>query len=106
LDEQMASGTQLGGDAVSRADAAALAVLQSRIRPSRGITLAAIVYFRLAYRATHRPAPLPAEIPAFYRRAGYGVHWLLYALSTVQPIVGWCDGSSLVGLAFDRDGTQ
>jgi cytochrome b561 len=133
--EQMASGTQLGAHAVSRADAAALAVLQPAYTPlarllhwttaalvlmtipmgfimvevlksgplqnflftlheSLGITLMAIVSFRLAHRATHRPAPLPAEIPALYRRAGHSVHWLLYALLAVQPIVGWIGTSA------------
>ena len=131
----MASGTQLGVDAVSRADAAALAVLQPAYTPlarllhwitavlvlvmipmglimvevlksgplqnflfavheSLGVTLMAIVYFRLAYRATHRPAPLSAQIPTFYRWAGHSVHWLLYALLAVQPIVGWVGTSA------------
>jgi len=54
----------------------------------------AIVYFRLAYRATHGPAPLSAEIPAFYRCAGHSVHWLLYAMLAVQPIVGWVGTSA------------
>jgi cytochrome b561 len=131
----MASGTQLGANAVSGADAAALAVLQPAYTPlarllhwvtaalvlvmipmgfimvevlksgalqnflfalheSLGITLMAIVYIRLAHRATHRPGPLPREIPAFYRRAGHSVHWLLYALLAVQPIVGWIGASA------------
>jgi cytochrome b561 len=135
LAEQMASDTQLRADAVSRADAAALAVLQPAYTPlarllhwitaalvlvmipmgfimvevlksgplqnflftlheSLGVTLMAIVYFRLAYRATHGPAPLSAEIPAFYRWAGHSVHWLLYALLAVQPIVGWVGTSA------------
>jgi cytochrome b561 len=64
------------------------------LHESLGVTLMAIVYFRLIYRATHRPAPLPPEIPAFYRRAGHSVHWLLYALLAVQPIVGWIGTSA------------
>jgi cytochrome b561 len=64
------------------------------LHESLGVVLLAIVYFRLAYRATHPPAPLPAEIPAFYRRAGHSVHWLLYALLAVQPIVGWIGTSA------------
>ncbi len=64
------------------------------LHESLGVVLIAIVYFRVAYRATHRPAPLPAEIPAFYRRAGHSVHWLLYALLAVQPIVGWIGTSA------------
>src|SRR2546427_12837837 len=64
------------------------------LHESLGVVLMAIVYFRLGYRATHPPAPLPAEIPAFYRRAGHSVHWLLYALLAVQPIVGWIGTSA------------
>jgi cytochrome b561 len=59
------------------------------LHESLGVTLMAIVYIRLAYRLTHPPAPLPPEIPAFYRIAGHTVHYLLYALLAVQPIIGW-----------------
>jgi cytochrome b561 len=64
------------------------------LHESLGVTLMAVVYVRLAYRLTHRPAPLPEEIPAFYRIAGHGVHWLLYALLAVQPIIGWIGTSA------------
>ena len=59
------------------------------LHESLGATLLLVVYIRLAYRLTHPPAPLPPEIPAFYRLAGHSVHYLLYALLAVQPIIGW-----------------
>src|SRR5437764_179307 len=50
------------------------------LHESLGVTLMAVIYVRLVYRLTHPPAPLPLEIPAFYRIAGPSVHYLLYAL--------------------------
>ena len=64
------------------------------LHESLGVTLMLLVYARLAYRLTHRPAPLPADIPAFYRIAGHSVHYLLYVLLAVQPIVGWIGTSA------------
>jgi len=64
------------------------------LHESLGICVMAIVYFRIAYRVTHPPAPLPPEIPDFYRIAGQSVHYLLYALLAVQPILGWIGTSA------------
>jgi len=64
------------------------------LHESLGITVMAVVYFRIAYRLTHPPAPLPPEIPDFYRIAGQSVHYLLYALLTVQPVLGWIGTSA------------
>ncbi len=64
------------------------------LHESLGVTLMAVVYVRLAYRLTHPPAPLPPEIPDFYRIAGHSVHYLLYALLAVQPIIGWIGTSA------------
>jgi cytochrome b561 len=64
------------------------------LHESLGVTVMAIVYFRIAYRVTHPPAPLPPEIPDFYRIAGQSVHYLLYALLAVQPILGWIGTSA------------
>jgi cytochrome b561 len=64
------------------------------LHESVGVTLMVIIYVRLAYRLTHPPAPLPPEIPAFYRIAGPTVHYLLYALLAVQPIIGWIGTSA------------
>lgn len=56
---------------------------------STGVVLLPIILFRLAYRLSHPPPPLPADIPALQRMAAEGMHWTLYALLVVQPIIGW-----------------
>jgi cytochrome b561 len=56
---------------------------------SFGILLIPLVLWRIAYRLTHKPAPLPAELPAVQRFAAESTQLLLYVLLLVQPIVGW-----------------
>jgi len=59
------------------------------IHESAGVTLFAVALLRLAWRLTHRPPVLPAEIPAPMRIAASAVHHLLYTLLIVQPIFGF-----------------
>jgi len=54
-----------------------------------GTVLMPIIVLRIIWRLTHRPLPLPPEIPAIQRRSAEAVHWLLYVLLIVQPLVGW-----------------
>jgi len=56
---------------------------------SAGALLIPIILFRLVYRLNNAPPPLPSDIPAIQRLAASAVHWALYALLIVQPIVGW-----------------
>lgn len=56
---------------------------------SFGVLLLPIVLVRLAYRVGHAPPPLPPDIAPLQRTAAQAVHWALYALLIVQPIVGW-----------------
>jgi cytochrome b561 len=56
---------------------------------SFGVVLLPIVLARLAYRFQHPPPPLPNDVPAVQRSAAHAVHYALYALLIVQPIVGW-----------------
>jgi len=67
-----------------------------RLHESIGAVLIPIIDYRLIYRLiiTHPPLPLPAEIPAIQRLAAEGLHWALYALLIVQPIIGWIATSS------------
>jgi cytochrome b561 len=65
-----------------------------RLHESFGALLIPIIVYRLAYRVTHAPLPLPAEIPAIQRHAAEGLHWGLYGLLIVQPILGWITTSS------------
>ena len=56
---------------------------------SLGIILIPIVLYRLFYRLTHKPRPLPADIPWLQRFAADSVHHVLYVLLVFQPIIGW-----------------
>ncbi len=59
------------------------------VHRSLGIILIPVVFYRLYYRGTHRPRPLPADIPELQRFVANSVHHLLYLLLVVQPIIGW-----------------
>ena len=59
------------------------------LHKSIGATLIPIVLVRLVYRWTHRPGPLPQDIPPLRRLAAETMHWILYALLVVQGFVGW-----------------
>ena len=65
-----------------------------RLHESIGALLIPIIGYRLIYRLMHHPLPLPAEIPAIQRLAAEGLHWVLYALLIIQPIIGWIVTSS------------
>jgi|SRR5579862_6446549 len=53
-----------------------------------GLLLWALVITRLGWRLTHRPPPLPKEAGALARRLSAPVHWLLYLLLLVIPVLG------------------
>jgi cytochrome b561 len=59
------------------------------LHKSIGAVLIPIVLFRLAYRLTHAPAPLPPDVPEPQRLAAHGLHWTLYTLLVVQGLIGW-----------------
>ena len=44
---------------------------------------------RIAWRATHRPPPLPADLAAWTRSAAALVHWSFYGLLLALPVSGW-----------------
>lgn len=58
-----------------------------------GVTVFALMAVRVAWRATHRPPPLPA-LPAWQRRAAAATHWALYALLLAIPLSGWLYSSA------------
>jgi cytochrome b561 len=64
------------------------------LHKSIGATLIPIVLFRLFYRLTHPPAPLPPDVPEFQRVAAHGLHWTLYTLLIVQGLLGWIGTSA------------
>jgi cytochrome b561 len=59
-----------------------------------GVTAFLLVLVRLAWRATHRPPPLPATMPPGMRFAAHAGHFLLYALMLAIPLSGWLMSSA------------
>jgi cytochrome b561 len=60
---------------------------------SVGVLILVVAVVRLAWRATHgEPAPLDG-LPPWQVKSARAVHWLLYALLVVLPILGWVNAS-------------
>ncbi|GAB0118449.1 cytochrome b [Acidisoma sp. 7E03] len=65
-----------------------------QLHKSIGITVLLLAVIRILWRFTHKPPPLPAEMPAVEKRAAHGLHWLLYLLMLGLPLTGWAVVSS------------
>jgi cytochrome b561 len=60
---------------------------------SIGVLILAVAIVRLGWRATHgEPKPLDG-IPPWQVQTARVVHWLLYALLFVIPVLGWINAS-------------
>jgi cytochrome b561 len=59
-----------------------------------GVTIFALVLFRLLWRLGHRPPPPPLSMPAWQRRTAAVTHVLLYALTLAIPVSGWLMSSA------------
>jgi cytochrome b561 len=55
---------------------------------SIGVLIFALAVFRLGWRLTHQPPPLPQSISKAQQTAAHGLHWVLYGLIFLQPISG------------------
>jgi cytochrome b561 len=60
-----------------------------QIHKSVGLTVLMLSIARLAWRLTHRPPPLPAEMPGWEKFAAQATHWLFYGLMIGIPLTGW-----------------
>ncbi|CAG0975177.1 Cytochrome b561 [Methylophilaceae bacterium] len=58
------------------------------LHKSVGITLLALIAFRVLWRFTHRPPALPASLAAWEKRLAELAHKLLYVLMVVMPVSG------------------
>lgn len=58
-----------------------------------GIVILAVAVIRLAWRATHAEPPPEDDLPLWQNRSGQIVHWLLYALLFIVPLLGWINAS-------------
>jgi cytochrome b561 len=61
---------------------------------SIGALVIPVILVRFIYRLGHKPAPLPADMPAIQQLAAHATHWLLYALLIAQPFLGWIGTSA------------
>ena len=59
-----------------------------------GVTVFLLAIARLAWRATHWPPALPADVPAWQRHAAGAAHLLLYLLIVIIPLTGWLYSSA------------
>jgi cytochrome b561 len=58
-----------------------------------GVIIFAVLLVRFAWRATHsEPAPLDG-VPPWQVHSGRVIHWLLYILLFVIPVLGWINAS-------------
>ena len=56
---------------------------------STGLVIGLLIVFRLVWRLTHTPPPLPESMPAWERSAARVNHVLLYACMLIMPIAGY-----------------
>jgi len=64
------------------------------LHKSTGVVILFVVVGRWLWRLTHEPPPLTADIPIMQQRAAHALHWTLYVLLIVQPLVGWIGTSA------------
>ncbi len=54
-----------------------------------GIAILVLAVLRLIVRFTHRPPPLPEDLPRLQKWGAEGSHWVLYGLMLAMPLIGW-----------------
>lgn len=59
-----------------------------------GVTVFLLALLRLIWRLTHRPPPLPADMPTWQRQASEWGHRALYLLIFILPLSGWLYSSA------------
>jgi len=72
-----------------------------RLHKSFGITVLALVLFRLWWKMRRKAPALPASLAPYERRLAYGGHALLYVLMLGLPLSGWLMSSAAgFGVSF------
>lgn len=79
----------LGHEALPRGQA----IMVMGLHISSGVTILVLSFFRLAWRLTHKPPPLPPMQP-WQVGLAHGTHWAFYALMILLPLSGWAIVSS------------
>jgi cytochrome b561 len=71
------------------------------LHTSLGIIVFGLVSLRIVWRATHRPAPLPASLPRWQIKLSQATEWALYVCMLLMPILGFLGASySKSGVGF------
>jgi cytochrome b561 len=65
-----------------------------QVHKSTGLMVLVLSLFRLIWRWTHLPPPLPSHMPAWQRAASGIMHGTLYVLMIAVPLAGWLVASS------------
>lgn len=64
------------------------------IHKATGLLILALAVFRIVWRLTNRPPPLPGHVHGLERTAAQAAHAGLYALMLVMPLTGWIFSSA------------
>lgn len=64
------------------------------LHKATGILILALTLVRIAWRLTHRPPPLPANVAGAERAGAQAAHAGLYALMLLMPLTGWIMSSA------------
>lgn len=64
------------------------------VHRSLGFTIFCLAVVRVAVRTLNPPPPPPASLPALQWRVAETVHYALYGLLLVMPILGWLASSA------------
>lgn len=59
-----------------------------------GVTVFLLAVFRLAWRVSYRPPPLPVAMPRWQRHLARASHFALYLLILAIPVSGWLYSSA------------
>jgi len=59
------------------------------LHKSTGLVIGILILFRIAWRLTHKPPPLPATMPAWEQSAARVSHVLLYVCMLIMPLSGY-----------------
>lgn len=61
---------------------------------SLGLSILALMLFRVAWRSTHRPPPLPRDLPKLVGLTAYLDQLLMYVLFLVMPLTGYVNAAA------------
>lgn len=64
------------------------------VHKSVGLTVLALTILRIVWRLTHKPPPLPPEMPGWEKTAANVTHGLFYAFMLLVPLTGWIMSSA------------